>query len=145
MKSVFLIVVLFLASGCSKEKRIERNLWRNGGEWNIKVFTYQYSNDNVNSVNYNSPPQIYLDAGEFVFKKDGSGYITLTEDNQTETTGFKWLSSVDKITIIPNGGTATDYNLVWKKNNITISEKYTDVDPDNVTYTSITKFECVKK
>ena len=29
---------LLVLTSCKKETRIEKNLWKNGGEWNIELF-----------------------------------------------------------------------------------------------------------
>jgi len=72
MKKTNLLLVAFLILGvallisCKKETKIEKNLWKNGGEWNIEsmIATQISTNsaDNFNETIYNY--------GTFTFKKD---------------------------------------------------------------------------
>ncbi len=63
-----LILVIILTVSCSKEERAERNLWKDGGTWKTKSLSVQLI---INSQ-LKLDTMIY-DAGDFVFKKDGTG------------------------------------------------------------------------
>jgi len=138
MKKTNLLLVAFLILGvallisCKKETKIEKNLWKNGGEWNIEsmIATQISTNsaDNFNETIYNY--------GTFTFKKDGSGSYKFTVDGDVEIGAYTYSNTEDKLTLIINNQ-ARVFNIVeWEKNKmkITITENFTS-NGASVTYT----------
>jgi len=127
----FLITGTALLTGCNKEAKIDKNLWKNGGEWNIEsLVANQVStnpSDNFNETVYNF--------GTFTFEKDGIGDYRFTVDGDFETGTFSYSNTEDKLTLIINNE-ARVFDMDWEKDNllITITENYTS-DGESITYT----------
>lgn len=82
MKTInFLLIGLLitgttLVTSCSKETKIERNLWNKGGEWNVESLVInQTSTDPADDYS-----ETIYNYGTFTFKKDGTGSFTITVD-----------------------------------------------------------------
>jgi hypothetical protein len=137
MKSINLLLIGLLIAGaafltaCSKEARIEKNLWKKGGEWNIESLTVNQTStkpqDNYTETIYNF--------GTMTFKEDGSGNYRFTFDGDVETGTFTYSNSKDKLTLII-GNEKRVFDMDWKKDDlqITIIESFTN-DDDDYTYT----------
>jgi hypothetical protein len=112
------ITVLSLAftSSCSKEDRIEKNLWNKGGDWNMESITINQTSTNT-ADNYS---ETIPNAGSFLFKEDGSGIATFTADGDVEILPFNYSNTEDKLTFIIDSETRV-FDLVWEKNEIDIS------------------------
>lgn len=127
----FVITSTLFLYGCKKEVRIERNLWKSGGEWNIESLvakqTSTNSVDNFNETIYNY--------GTLTFKKDNSGSYKFTVDGDVETGSFTYFNTEDKLTLVV-GNEARVFDLDWERNNIvmSITENYTD-NGASITYT----------
>ena len=135
----FIAVLSFtLTIGCSKEDRIQKNLWNKGGEWNIKNASYRQTSTNVID-NYNFSVN---NAGTFVFQENGSGFISTTSVGITEVESFNYSNTEDKLTLIIDNEAAT-YDMKWDKNEIELSlmESFFSADDDLVTSTEILKLE----
>jgi hypothetical protein len=126
------ITVLSIAftSSCKKEDRIEKNLWNNGGEWNMESLTVNQTSTNPID-NYS---ESFLNAGTFLFKEDGSGFVTFTVDGDTETAAFTYSNTEDKLTLVIDNE-ARVFDLVWEKNEIELAntETYTS-GGESITY-----------
>jgi hypothetical protein len=128
---LFVGITTFLS--CKKEVRIEKNLWKNGGEWNIESLTAKQISTNPVD-NYN---ETVLNYGTYTFKKDGSGSYIFTVDGDVEAGAFAYSNTEEKLTLIINNE-ARVFDMDWKKNNLTISitENYTS-NGESITYTEI--------
>lgn len=117
-----------LLTGCSKEVKIEKNLWKKGGEWNID--NYDYS-----SVTTNSPNGITInaeDVGSMTFNKDGGGSYTLSFFGSTETGSLTYSNTEDQLTLTIDGDTDT-YDMVWEKDKIIITNVTTSTSNGETT------------
>jgi hypothetical protein len=116
------VLSIAFTSSCSKEDRIEKNLWNKGGDWNMESLTVNQTS--TNSIDNYS--EAYLNARTFLFKEDGSGFVTFTVDGDTETVAFTYSNTEDKLTLIIDNE-ARVFDLVWEKNEIdlAITENYT--------------------
>lgn len=152
-----MIGVLFLGfaglSSCKKEDRIEKNLWRGDGTWNIDVFELKETSTYFESDNNES---YYQNTGTIQFKKDGTGSFNFMGIPSPIT-----YSNTDKVlTIIfkdVSGDTQYDeiqtFEMDWKKNKMDLSsfikETYNTSDGQggtvNVTYTNSLKMKLSKK
>ena len=117
-------------SSCSKEDRIEKNLWNKGGDWNMESVTINQTSTNT-ADNYS---ETIPNAGSFLFKEDGSGIVTYTADGDPEILPFNYTNTEDKLTLI-TGSEARVFDLDWEKNeiNIAITENYTS-GGESITY-----------
>ena len=127
----FVITTTVFLSSCKKEVRIERNLWKSGGEWNIESLvakqTSTNSADNFNETVYNY--------GILTFNKDGSGSYNFTADGDVESGSYTYSNTEDKLTLVVDNE-ARIFDLDWERNNIvmSITENYTD-NGASITYT----------
>ena len=108
---------LITLSSCSKESRIEKNLWKNGGEWNIELYsakqTSTYTMDNFD--------ESYANFGTLTFNENGSGVYNFIVDNEIISGAFTHSNTENKLNMTLDGETKV-YDIVeWKKNNIKIS------------------------
>lgn len=119
--TIAILSIVFISS-CKKEDRIEKNLWNKGGEWNMESLTVNQTSTNPID-NYS---ESYLNAGTFLFKENGSGFVTFTVDGDIETAAFNYSNTEDKLTLIIDNE-ARVFDLVWEKNEIdlAITENYT--------------------
>lgn len=137
MKRVnFLLIALFVAgtalfSSCSKEAKIEKNLWNNGGEWNVESLVSSQTSTNP-ADNFN---ETIFNYGTYTFKKDGSGNYTITVDGDFETGTFTYSNTEDKLTLIINNQARVFDILEWEKDKmkISITENYTS-GGESITY-----------
>jgi len=128
---LLLVVLTALFSSCSKEAKIEKNLWNNGGEWNVEILVSSQTStnpaDNFNETIYNY--------GTYTFKKDGSGSYTITVDGDFETGALTFSNTEDKLTMIINNQARVFDILEWEKDKmkISITENYTS-GGESITY-----------
>lgn len=124
----FLLIGLIVAttatfSSCSKETRMEKNLCKKGGEWNIERFNSQQSStftpDNFNSTEYNY--------GTFTFQKGGTGTYVFTVDGYYES-GVLNYSNIENQLLISYDNNNYVFDINWGKKDITITrtESYTN-------------------
>ena len=107
---------LITLSSCSKEKKIEKNLWKKGGEWNIESFnviqTSTYTSDNFN--------ESYANVGTYTFNENGTGVVKLIIDEFIETSAFTYTNTENQLMITIDNETQY-YNLIeWEKDNMKI-------------------------
>lgn len=148
-----LFIGLAVLSSCKKENRIEKNLWKGDGTWNIDVYEFKststyFTNDNDESY--------YQNAGTIQFKKDGTGFFNFQGDIYPTT-----YSNTDKVLTITlkdeSGNTQYDdvltYEMEWKKNKMDLTSFYKDTYSTSdgsggtvsVTYTERTTMKLSKK
>lgn len=148
MKNVkfLLISVLFLGlaglSSCKKEDRIEKNLWKGDGTWNIDVWDEQNTSSYFSEDNY---IKYSNNEGSIQFKKDGTGsYIfpgeiypmVYSNTDKTLTITFK-----DEDGNVENDEVQV-FDLDWKKNKMELrsysTETYNTGDGNGGTVNVIT-------
>jgi hypothetical protein len=144
-KTLMLLFVVITALSCNKETTIKNNLWKQGGDWNISSYTYNYGSMNPSSPSYPSYPQYLNDCGNFHFSKDGTGTMTLIEDGETYAAAFKYTNSENELTLIFDGSYAQVYKMDWSKNKVTITYNNDHKDPDGYTYYDNEKYILIKK
>lgn len=122
---LFSLTALLLVA-CKKEKQIENNLWKGGGKWEIVTVEYKYT-----SSLGESESEVMLNMGEMHFNKDGTGKIIAVDGNLTETLPFNYnLISETKLIVDIIDLDAIAFDIVWKKNNISMSFVETGSDFD---------------
>jgi hypothetical protein len=93
---------LITLSSCSKETKIEKNLWKKGGEWNIESFnvkqTSTYASDNFE--------ESYANVGTYTFNENGTGIVKLIIDNFVETSAFTYTNTENQLMITIDNETA---------------------------------------
>jgi hypothetical protein len=134
------ILSIILMVGCSKENRIQKNLWNKGGEWNIKTVTFrQTSTNSIDNYNFT-----VTNAGTFVFQESGSGFISTTAAGITEVESFTYSNTDDKLTLIIDNE-ADVYNMTWEKNEIELSLNESSFSDDGDLVTSTETISLEKK
>jgi hypothetical protein len=127
---------LITLSSCSKETKIEKNLWKKGGEWNVESFsakqTSTFAPDNFDET--------LVNIGTYTFNENGTGiYKNIGE---LEPLSFTYSNTENKLSFTI-GTDSQVYDIVeWKKDNIKFSytENFYDGVDGNVgtgTYTEI--------
>jgi hypothetical protein len=159
-KLLFILFIAIVATGCKKEKKIERNLWKKGGEWEIKSFEESYTS--ASSPEYNDS-YVINNGGTIQFEKDGTGNTSYSSElaiylddllyEEYINKEFSYHHTEGSIYFIyaDHGGVA--YELEWVKDKMTLSftenQEFEDYDDDNnliqISTTYSLKFICEKK
>ena len=154
------MLITLVATGCKKEKKIEKNLWKSGGEWEILSFEEAYTSSSSPEYNYSS---VFQNGGTIQFEKDGTGktnYSSELADYMEEITyeeyinsKFSYHNTENSIYFIypDDGGMA--FNLEWEKDKMIMSydeiQEHEFYDGNNnlvqETTTYKLKFICEKK
>lgn len=94
---LLLSIVALGFTGCSKEKRIEKNLVRKEGKWNVQTYDYKYYYSNTY---YPNESFSYSNAGNIVFEKNGTYIWTFTADGSSDISTGTWSNTADELTLI---------------------------------------------
>ena len=128
---LMLAVALLIVAGCSKDKKIEKQL---KGNWTISNVT------TVTTMN-NGTPTTDTDTGETsaTFNKDGSGTSSSSGSGTNPfPDSFTWSVGDEKMTVIDTDtGTITIYDVTENsKDKIVVSRTYSEtISGDDFTYT----------
>lgn len=103
MKKVFILaflpVLMISIQSCSKEKRLEKALYKKDGNWNVKSAEWsqvtQSSSSGQSVVTGSS-----TDAGTFEFDESGSGSYSITLGTETYAQSFNWTVSEEEFSIV---------------------------------------------
>jgi hypothetical protein len=122
-KSMLLLVIFSLGlASCSKEKRIERQLEKREGKWEIKTLHYETYNGF-----YTGNEENYSNTGSFEFNDDKTMVKTLVLPNAETTikTGV-WTNSEKNITVIWSDGKSSVLSIKEgpEKGKLTLYESY---------------------
>jgi hypothetical protein len=120
---LFILLALFVLFSCSKEKKIERNLWKNGGKWDIvkyeEIVTSTWPANEKNEVNEN--------IGILQFEKDGTGWMLDSDGYDAQKLNFKYTNSETELILdFYEYNSTRTYDLDWKKNSFTLTRSGTD-------------------
>jgi hypothetical protein len=109
---------LITLSSCKKEVRIEKNLWRYGGVWNIESQTGKQTG----TIVFNNFDETIFNVGTYTFYEDGSG--SYKNNAELQPGAFTYSNTEHKLTIVIEN-VSRAYDIVeWKKNNLKISYSY---------------------
>jgi hypothetical protein len=130
---------IVLISSCEKEDRIIKNLWNNGGEWQVNVYSINVvSSDPMQNYNQSTGGH-----GTFYFSKNRSGYSVLQGYSGMVTTQFTYTATEDKLTLL-SSNSKDEYDLSWKKDEVDISITKT-YESFGETFTSNQNYKLIKK
>lgn len=120
---LLLAVFAFGLTACSKEEKIENQLERGSGKWNIRRLNYRETTASTSG----SSGTDYLDVGSFEFNKDKTILKTLNLWQKTTVTTGTWVNDEDKITVTWSDGKTTTLLIQKdpKKGKMTLYESYT--------------------
>lgn len=132
---ILLLPILPFVTGCKKEKKIEKNLWNDGGKWNIE--SYHMSMDDGEET---GSMMDYQNCGTFNFKKDGTGYSTMEFDDQTLNNVFQYVVEDEFLILSSFGGNGQKYDMDWSKDNVTLKHtlNYTN-DGETILFKEVIK------
>ena len=110
-----LMMTAMLVTSCSKEKQLERRLFKKGGDWNVvQLRNFEYE-DGV--LLYDDT---YSNCGTFHFGKDGKGNYSFNIAGITDSGNFTWSNDETKVTI------DTDIYSVVKNEKDAVTLKFTE-------------------
>ncbi|RYM32992.1 hypothetical protein ERX46_13150 [Brumimicrobium glaciale] len=160
---LFILLIAFLALGCKKEKKIEKNLWKQGGEWEIKSFEESYYKIPASQFDYSSTIN---NGGSIQFNKDGTGKFNYSAElaeylenviyEEQINAEFTYHFTENSIFFIFTDVEGAAFDLEWEKDKMTYSynesKVHYDLDQNNDTIpgskeTTVyaLKFNCEKK
>lgn len=131
-KLLTICFIALLATACNKERKIDKNLTKDGGVWNIDEMYY-------NDVYYGSTAtDTYKNVGTYQFNEDGTGVATYSNSGNPDVYSFFYSVGEDKLNISMDGY-IYNYSMEWKKDKIDLSftETYSG---GNGHYTQTMKF-----
>lgn len=152
-KIVFILFAVIALTACKKEVKIEKNLWKKDGVWNIDTYDSKTTSTYFEADNNE---YYYQNAGTIQFKKDGTGSFNF----QGEVTPMTYSNTEKTLTIIfkdesgnPQDDETLTFDMEWKKNKIDLSffrkDTYTTSDglggTVNVTFTESQNLKLSKK
>lgn len=149
-KALFILFATLVFVACKKEDRIEKNLWKQGGEWNIETWDESQTSSYFPEDNSS---EVVHDFGTMKFNKDGSGSMTIKYGTSAYTEPFTYENTENTLTIFDEDGEGVVHDLDWKRNEFTTtlntSGDYTTSDeygnPITVYTTHSLKIHCKKK
>ena len=125
--SLILLIGTILGS-CKKENQIEKNLWKNGGDWDVKIYSSQYGSTNPSLYSYST--NFLVDCGKFHFAKDGTGTGNIVENGVNTPFTFNYSNTETKLTLIFDNGSSYIYSIDWTKDDLKITRDNSTTDPD---------------
>lgn len=134
---LFVGAVLF--TGCSKEVKIEKNLWKNGGEWNVDSYSYT----SVSSSGTNNITISLDDMGTMTFTKEGGGTYSFMQFGSTDTGTLQYTNTADELALTLDNSTTT-FDMTWEKDNITLVNA-TTLTSNGETITETETYKITKK
>lgn len=96
--TVIVLACSVLLSNCSKDKKLERALYKKEGVWNISSVTWQKVI--VSTSGQTIALGTTANAGTFTFEKDGSGSYNFTVDGSTYSRTFTWTVNDENISVV---------------------------------------------
>jgi hypothetical protein len=111
-------ICLITLSSCSKETRIEKNLWEKGGEWNIESRTGKQTS----IFAFNNFDGTQVNVGTYTFYEDGTG--SYKHNAELLSGAFSYSNTENKLTIVMENVSRAYEIVEWKKNNLKISYSY---------------------
>jgi hypothetical protein len=111
-------VGLIALSSCKKEVRIEKNLWKKGGVWNIESQTGKQTS----TIASNNFDETIFNVGTYTFYEDGSG--SYKNNSELQPGAFTYSNTENKLTIVMENVSRAYEIVEWKKNNLKISYSY---------------------
>lgn len=117
-KILFIVLTVLVFTGCSKEEKIEKNLWKKGGEWNVSSWTSW--NDGTKTEHIGAD----VLSVSFSFNKDNEATVVINgESGDTYTYKMKCYNTENQLKLIDIIDSETGeieypsifYSMEWKK------------------------------
>lgn len=128
MKNVTKVLLLLSVfaiglSGCSKEKKIEKQLYSKSGKWNNTLYEYKYYQDGTLEDVTN-----YTNVGFIEFEKGGGYTWTFILDGATDVSSGTWTNTDTQLSLTEGGNTT-----LWKileESKKTLKIEYTETSTE---------------
>ncbi len=132
---LYILLLALIAFGCKKDKKIEKNLWKNGGEWEIKSFEESYKStikeDYISIINNGGSIQFNKDGtGKFNYSNELAEYLEEVFYEEQINAEFTYHFSENSIYFIFNNIEGLGFDFEWKKDRITFGFSETKVKYD---------------
>lgn len=120
-KLIFILFALVVLTACSKEKRIYKNLHKDGGVWNIKSWK---STTGAETIEFVGSPLGFVSA-TMNFTEDRNGSLkAIDSDGNTTISTFIHSNSATNMTLSKiegEEGYNANYTIDWEKNSLTLT------------------------
>lgn len=113
-----IVLALVMMTSCQKDKKINKNLWKNGGEWNIVSIFSEWDD------NGDAGTEKIMNAGTYEFNKDNTGKLNQKDGGSIYSNTFTYKNTENTLSLIFNEGPlasqgeVVDYDMDWSKNKI---------------------------
>lgn len=118
--------------GCSKEKKLERAVFKKGGTWNIDNITWVIETDDYWYSGSDTTYGVTTNAGTFVFERDKRGDFSFTVDGTLFTYVYGWDVTQNIIYLNQGSSSTSIWNLFEDTRTISYSG---DVNEETMTIT----------
>lgn len=98
-KFIFVVGLMLIAFSCSKEKKLEKTLYKKDGSWKVTSAEWQQVSQSSTS-GQSITTGTSTDAGTFNFEEDGSGSYSLTFGTKTYNQTFNWTVTDEEFSIV---------------------------------------------
>ncbi|MBN9294480.1 MAG: membrane lipoprotein lipid attachment site-containing protein [Flavobacteriia bacterium] len=122
-KILFIVVAVIVFAGCSKEEKIEKNLWKKGGEWGVSSWTSWSDGTKTEHIGAD------VQSASFSFNKDNEATVVINGGSgDTYTYKMKYYNTESQLKLIDVIDSEAGeieypsifYSMEWKKNNLDI-------------------------
>ena len=141
-KLLFALLLVFIASACSKEEKITRNLWKNRGTWNVESHYHKIGSEETFILEHTN-----TEYGHIIFFKNGTGLQVYGDGGYGLSSYFTYTNTEDQLIIIYDDSKHNEwiYDLDWGKNEMRLSFDKTAVNSHGHLYYNIEKIHLKKK
>lgn len=122
-KILFIVLTVLVFTGCNKEEKIEKNLWKKGGEWNVSSWTSWSDGIKMEHIGTD------VLSVSFSFNKDNEAIVVINGGPEdTYTYKMKYYNTENQLKLIDVIDTETGeleypsiyYSMEWKKDYLDI-------------------------
>jgi hypothetical protein len=132
MKALLIILLAgFMLSACSKDRRLERRLYKKEGKWNIaSISANTYVNGNLDES------ESISDAGYFLFEKNGTFVFHQEYAGDEYSSGGTWANTEEDLFLNVEGSTLRleIENESAKEMDLVNRQSYDDSTQTTITY-----------
>lgn len=122
-KILFILLAVLVFTGCSKEEKITKNLWKKGGEWTVSSWKSWNNGTETELIGAD------VQSASFSFNKDNEAIVVINGGSgDTYTYKMKYYNTESQLKLIDiidsetgeNEYPSIYYSMEWKKNNLDI-------------------------
>ncbi|HZH87341.1 MAG TPA: membrane lipoprotein lipid attachment site-containing protein [Brumimicrobium sp.] len=141
-KTLFVILLVFIATACSKEEKISRNLWKQNGTWNVESYYHKIGSEETFILE-----STIIEYGSILFYKNGTGLQVFGNGGYEASSFFTYTHTEEQLIIVFDDSNHNEwvYDMDWKKNEMRLSYDKTAVKSNGYLYYNIEKMHLKKK